>query len=116
MRIDGLSGLRERLQDVADQALEAVREAVKESAEAVRDQTRANVGVNTGHLRDNVAIEYSDGGLRAKVGWFDDRSYYARFQEHGTHRMPARPALHPALENERTRVRGRLAAKLRNIT
>lgn len=113
VRIDGIARLRQRLDDVGPQILEALARAVKESAEAVRDETRRSVPVASGHLRDTVRIVYEDGGLAAKIGWHDPTSYYARFIEHGTRRTPAQPSLGPALEAERGRYVRRLSDEVR---
>lgn len=115
VRIDGIARLRHRLEELGPQILEALARAVKESAEAVRDETARTVPVNEGHLRDTVKVRYEDGGLVAKVGWFDDSSYYARFVEHGSRRAPAQPSLGPALEAERRRYKARLTEEIRRI-
>lgn len=120
VRIDGIARLRQRLDDLEPQIIEALKKAVKESSEAVRDDTARTVPVDASgrdshHLKDHVAIRYDDNGLAAEVGWFDAESYYARFVEHGTHRMPARPSLGPALERERQRYRQRLTDEVRAV-
>ncbi len=71
--------------------------------------------VDTGTLRDGVGIEYEEDGFVATVGWHDDRHFYAAFHEHGTRRVPAQPALAPALEAERPRYRARLTEEVRRV-
>ncbi|MEU3600881.1 HK97-gp10 family putative phage morphogenesis protein [Streptomyces sp. NPDC006798] len=115
VRILGAARLRQRLETLPDEIVEALKKAVRESAEAVRDDTRDTVRVHSGNLRDTVDIRYEHNGLTALVGWFEDPEYYARFLEHGTRRAPARPALRPALEAERTRYRARLTAEVRQV-
>lgn len=111
--ISGMNRLAGRLEELPAELIDACKAAIRASAEAVREDTRAAVRVNTGRLRDTVAIEYEDEGLTARVGWHDPQSYYAAFHEHGTRRMPAKPALGPALEAERPKLRDRVSGEVR---
>lgn len=113
VRISGMDRLRDRLEDLPEEIKQALVKAVKESAEAVRDDTKRNVRVGEGNLREKVDIKYEEGGLVATVGWHEDPEYYAAFHERGTRRFPAQPALGPALERERTRYRARLTNEVR---
>lgn len=118
VRISGMSRLRSRLEDLPEELIDACKTAIKESAEAVRAETARTVPVDASgrdnhHLKDHVAVRYEDDGLTAEVGWFDPASYYAAFLEHGTRRAPARPSLHPALEAEKARLRGRISDEVR---
>lgn len=115
VRIVGLEQLRERLAELEPQLREASKRAVEASSEAVRDDTRQNVRVKTGNLRDKVAIHYSSDHLKAQVGWKDRADWYAVAQELGTKSIPAQPALGPALEVERTRFEARLRAEVERI-
>ncbi|WP_181786644.1 HK97-gp10 family putative phage morphogenesis protein [Streptomyces phytophilus] len=115
VRITGLSRLRVQLEDLEDDVLAALKKAVRDGAESVQGDTRQRVRVDTGTLRDDVAVRFEDSGLTALVGWFKDRDYYARFHEYGTRRMPASPALGPALEAERTRMRARITDEVRRV-
>lgn len=116
VRITGIERLRVALEQLPDELKAELRKAVKEAAEAVRDDTRRNVPVGaTKKLRDEIDIRYSDDDFVARVGWFDDHLYYARFVEYGTRRMPARPSLGPALEAERARYRARLSRALLEV-
>ena len=113
VRIDGIARLRHRLDELGPALIEALAKAVKESAEAVRDDTARTVRKASGHLQDTVDIRYEESGLVAKVGWFDDTSYYAQFAERGTRRFSAQPSLGPALEAERPRYKARLTDEVR---
>lgn len=115
VRISGRDRLRQRLEELPDELRQALAKGVRESAEAVRDDTRQGVRVGEGALRDNVGIEYEEDGLVAMVGWHDPEYYYAVFQERGTRRFPAQPALGPALERERGQYRARLTAEVRAV-
>lgn len=111
--IQGLDVLRKRLAELAPQLTEAAKKTVRESAEAVRDETKQTVTVDTGNQRDSVAIDYQDDGLRAEVGWSERPDFYAAINEFGSRRRPAKPALGPAAELERTRIEDRLKANVR---
>ncbi|MEU9972348.1 HK97-gp10 family putative phage morphogenesis protein [Streptomyces sp. NPDC051014] len=120
VRIDGIARLRQRLEELEPQIIEALQKAVKESAEAVQGETERTVpvdhsGRDTHHLKDHVDIRYDENGLAAEVGWFDRESYYARFVEHGTRSIPPQPSLGPALELERTRYVRRLTEEVRAV-
>lgn len=108
--IDKLSGDLTRL---SKQIRESVRPAVKQSAEAVRQETRSGVRVDTGALRDGVEVRLVDDDLSAEVGWTDPDLYYATFQEHGTSKIPANPALTAAAEIERRRFLDRVSDRVR---
>jgi HK97 gp10 family phage protein len=113
VRIEGLDRLRDRLAELAPEVQAALLRAVKESAEDVQRETLLNVRKDSGNLQRKLDIRYEQGGLRAEVGWFDRDAYYARFQEFGTKSIPARPALTPAIEAERNRIRERISVEIR---
>ncbi|GGV86712.1 hypothetical protein GCM10010294_67670 [Streptomyces griseoloalbus] len=115
MQVHGMDSLRESLEGLAPKLLEASRAAVEASAEAVQEQTRDSVRVDTGNLRDSVGIHYARGGLAAKVGWKDRADWYATIHEFGSQRIPAQPALGPALEQERVRFEDRLKIEVRRV-
>lgn len=111
--IQGMPQLRRRLQDLPDELIDACKRAIRAGAEQVKKETEEAVPVDTGRLRRTVRIRYSEGGLTADVGWWDQESYYATFVEHGTRSMPAQPSLHPALEAERPRLPRRVREEVR---
>lgn len=115
VEILGAGRLRGQLEDLSDEIVEALKKAVKEAAEAVQSDTRRDVRKDSRNLHDKVDIKYEDSGLTAKVGWFDDSDYYARYHEVGTRRFAAQPALGPALEAERGRYRARLTEEVRKV-
>ncbi|MGW1278016.1 HK97-gp10 family putative phage morphogenesis protein [Streptomyces tsukubensis] len=102
--------LRERLAALEPALLEASRQAVEASAEQVLADTRDAVRVDTGNLRDEAAIRYGANRLTATVGWRARRDWYVAIHEFGTRRIPAQPALGPAIETER----GKFAERLRD--
>lgn len=113
VQIEGLDRLIQQLEALVPELEAAAKRAVKESAEAVQAQTRQNVRVDTGNLRDQVDIEYKDNGLTAIVGWKNRHDWYASIHEHGTSRIPAQPSLGPALEAERAKFEERLRQEIR---
>lgn len=113
VRIEGLERLRARLEELPAEVTAALQRAVKESAEDVRRETLLNVRKDSGQLQRDLDIRYGAGGLRAEVGWFKREDYYAHFHEFGTRSIPARPALGPAIEGERGRIRDRISAELK---
>lgn len=115
VQIEGLDRLKRQLEALAPELEAAAKKAVKEAADAVKEQTRQNVRVDTGNLRDEVDIEYKDDGMTATVGWKNRKDWYATVQEHGTSRIPAQPALGPALEAERARFEERLRQEVRRV-
>lgn len=111
--VEGLDRLARRLNELGEQIRAAALKAVEDAAEAVRDDTRDSVRVDTGRLRNGVEVRIDRENLSAEVGWFDKDLYYAAFQEHGTTRIPANPALTAAAEAERGRFPGRLGEDVR---
>jgi HK97 gp10 family phage protein len=113
VEIQGLDHLADQLDELPQKVKEALLRAVRESAEDVQRETLVNVRKDSGRLQRKLKIRYKAKGLRAEVGWFDQDAYYAWFQEHGTRSIPARPALGPAIEAERHRIRERVSAEIR---
>ncbi|MFD9064185.1 HK97-gp10 family putative phage morphogenesis protein [Kitasatospora purpeofusca] len=112
VQVHGLEQLVKQLEAMPDQVQAALRRVVEESAEDVRREALLNVRKNTGTLQRTLDIRYSHNNLRAEVGWFNRDSFYAAFQEFGTKSIPARPALGPAIEGERNRIRERVVTEL----
>ncbi|MFE2936665.1 HK97-gp10 family putative phage morphogenesis protein [Streptomyces sp. NPDC059278] len=115
VRIEGMDRLRRRLDELAPVIIAAAKKAVAESAEEVQADARRGVRVDTGNLRNKVAIHYENEGLKAEVGWKDRHDWYAALHEHGTRRIPARPALGPAIEAERSKFADRIRAEVRKV-
>ncbi|MDT0270256.1 HK97 gp10 family phage protein [Streptomyces sp. DSM 44915] len=115
MRLEGIEGLRDRLEELPDEVRAALRRAVREAAEDVRAEVRAGVRVDTGRMRDAVDITYRDTGLTARVGWDGTGVSYAQFQEFGTSSIPANPQLQPALERERGQITGRIRDEVKKV-
>lgn len=111
--IEGLNELRARLEELGEQIREAAGKAIEEAAEAVRDDAREQVRVDTGKLKRGLKTYVKKSDLTAEVGWRDPKLYYAKFQEFGTTRIPANPALTAAAEAERRRLPDRIGEDVR---
>lgn len=111
--IEGLDELRRRLEDLGEQIREGAVHAVREAADAVRDDAQQQVRVDTGKLKRGLKTYVRKARLEADVGWRDPSLYYAKFQEFGTTRIPANPALTAAAEAERRRLPDRVSADVR---
>ncbi|MGW2547494.1 HK97-gp10 family putative phage morphogenesis protein [Kitasatospora sp. NPDC001574] len=112
VQVHGLERLIGQLEAMPDAVQAAGRRVVKESAVDVQRETLLNVRKNEGTLQRTLDIRYSRGGLKAEVGWFDPNSYYAAFHEFGTKSISAKPALGPAIEGERNRIRERVITEI----
>ncbi|MFE2106638.1 HK97-gp10 family putative phage morphogenesis protein [Kitasatospora sp. NPDC059463] len=112
VQIHGLERLVEQLEAMPERVQAALRRVVKESAEDVQRETLLNVRKDTGFLQRALDIRYSSNSLKAEVGWFNRDSYYAAFHEFGTKSISAKPALGPAIEGERNRIRDRVIAEV----
>lgn len=113
VHIQGLDELRRRLGDLPEEIKEALRKAVKDAALEVKNDTLRQVPIRSGNLLNSVDIRYEDGGMKAKVGWFDQKDYYANYVEFGTRRTRAQPSLGPASELERRRYVERITEAVR---
>ncbi|MFD3657032.1 HK97-gp10 family putative phage morphogenesis protein [Streptomyces sp. NPDC058620] len=113
VNIRGLEALRDRLDELTPEIRGAAFRALKESAEAVRSDTAQAVRVDTTNLQRSVKARFRNNELRAEIGWWDRDDLYAILHEFGTRRIPARPALGPAIEAERTKIGDRIRAEVR---
>lgn len=111
--VDGLDRLARRLRQLEPAIRDAAVKAVRDAADSVREDTRDSVRVDTGRLRNGVQVRVREARLVAEVGWFDRETYYARFQEFGTKRIPANPALTRAAQVERRKFPRRLTDDVR---
>lgn len=111
--IEGLDALRDQLADLTPTIRAACFKALKDSAEAVRSDASAGVRVKSGNLRGSAKARFHNNQLLAEIGWWDPDDFYAILHEHGTRRIPAQPALGPAIESERTKIDARIKAEVR---
>lgn len=111
--IEGLPELRRRLEELPTEVKHACFRALKASGSAIVDGTKGRVKVDSGNLKGSVKARYENSRLRAEIGWWDRDDRYAVWQEFGTRKMPARPSLGPALEEEKQHLPGRLKEEIR---
>lgn len=111
--IEGLPELRRRLEELGEEIRKGAVKAIRDAADAVRDDAREQVRVDTGALKRGLKTYVRPAKLEADVGWRDPQLYYAKFQEFGTTRIPANPALTAAAEAERRRLPGRISEDVR---
>jgi HK97 gp10 family phage protein len=100
IRIEGVPRLQRALLTITQEGRRTVQREVMRSALKVQAGAKRRAPVDTGRLRNSIAVEIEEGGLSAVVG---TNVHYAPFQEFGTSRMRARPFLFPAWEEERER-------------
>lgn len=104
--VDGADRVRAALQRIPGKVRAGGESAVSQAGEAMADEVRANVRIESGRLRDSVAVNTD--GTSASVGYGADVDY-AAFQEFGTSSIPANPALTAAAEGERGKLPDRVA-------
>ncbi|MFC8704720.1 HK97-gp10 family putative phage morphogenesis protein [Streptomyces anulatus] len=113
MQIEGLDALRDQLADLTPTIRAAGFKALKDSAEAIRADASAGVRVDSGNLQQSAKARFHNNQLLAEIGWWDRDDFYVIVHEFGTRKIPARPALGPALEAERTKLAARIQAEVR---
>jgi HK97 gp10 family phage protein len=110
INVEGLDRLRGRLEGLPGQIESGGREAVEESLEAIANDYRSDVAVDEGELQDAIDVEIDGDGLSGTAGVHSAAGVrHAGHNEFGTSKMPARPALQPAAEQERGRLADRVA-------
>ena len=92
---------------LADEIEERVSAAIAAGAEAVADNARSICPVDTGALRDSIAV--SQDGMSAEVSANTD---YAAYVEFGTSKMVAQPYLVTSLLGNENAVLSAIAAAL----
>ena len=92
---------------------ENLRTAVKKNANALRKAIKDRAPVDTGNLRDSIAARFEKDGLGADVGPTRPKGSHAHFLEFGTVKMPARPFITPAAEEQRDKYLNDVRAAVR---
>jgi HK97 gp10 family phage protein len=98
VRIEGMPALRKALLQVSQEGRKTVQREVLRATLAVQRRAKQLCPVDTGRLRNSIAVELEEGGMNGAVG---TNVKYAPFVEFGTSRTPAQPYLLPAFEEER---------------
>jgi HK97 gp10 family phage protein len=109
VRVEGMSALRRALLNVDAEGRRTVQREVFRSLLNVQRRAKERCPVDTGRLRNSIAIEPADEGLSGTVG---TNVEYAPYVEFGTRYMPAQPFLLPAIEEEQPEFVRRLKEQL----
>lgn len=109
VRIEGMSQLRRALLMVGEEGHKTVVREVRRAALEVQAGAKQRAPVDTGRLRNSIAVEISAEGTSAQVG---SNVEYAGYVEHGTRRNRAQPYLFPAYEEAMPRFFSRLRREL----
>ena len=108
------SAIREELNRASDEILAALSEAVNESARSVRQHARQIVPVDTGNLRDSIAVR-SKTRLRSEVYVNTTDAHYGHIVEFGASNRPEQPFMGPAAEMERSDFKQRVVAAVKKV-
>ena len=123
-RVRGGQNLTRVLRKLPDDMQQPVRDVIRQQAEAVQQAAKSAVPVDTGSLRDNIRIRYTNKGLRARVGVFRQTkrqrklgidTFYAAFVELGTQFRKATPFLFPAFRSRKTTGRAEITKAAKNV-
>lgn len=93
----GLEVLLRHFDAAPAQAQKACTTAMKTTlnkAEAVATQ---NVRVDTGHLKQSIAVRIVKSGRDQVIGELSDNADYAAYNEFGTYKMSAQPFIRPGV-------------------
>lgn len=118
-----LSKTRKLLRRLPDEATEGVKRQLASAANDVFETARFNIlanrSVRTRNLLESLRVRISPDGLSARVGLIgkkaNRKAFYGRFVEFGTKKMPAKPFLTPAWEENRNEVRDRVQAEIQKV-
>lgn len=103
LEITGLDDIRRKLNAMGPAVHRAMRIEVRRAALDVQSRARQAVTVDTGRLRNSIAVEITDGGLDARIG---TNVEYAEGIEHG---LP--PGTRPDVASLRGWVRRKLGIR-----
>lgn len=97
-RVEGASGLINKIKLLVPKVRQAAQDAVALTALQVESTAKELAPVDTGRLRASIGITFAADRLSAEVG---SNVEYAIFIEAGTRYMAAQPFLGPAFEQHR---------------
>ena len=92
----------------------AVSRALQKCAETAEGHAKDYAPVDTGHLRDSIHSAVVEDESAAYVGTRDSEVSYAKYQELGTHKMPAHPFLAPSVKNHASEYRAVIEGELKD--
>lgn len=109
VRIIGIDRLRRKLGALEAAEIAVVKRELVAAALNVQAGAKRRAPVDTGRLRNSITYEIGDDGTVVRVG---TNTQYAPYLEFGTRKMPARPFLFPAFEEEVPKFKDRLKRAL----
>ena len=129
VRLEGIEELKKIFKQLDREVKKQIYEkAVQEGAEMVVQTAKAKVPVDTGALKESIKIIESKAGEKgsfSKVGsdiaihkrdavTRQAHGYYSFFTEYGTSRMPARPFIRPALDENSQKIKDKFIEVLKS--
>ena len=124
MAVEGLSALEARWKRIPALVKAEVAAAMEETAAQLVAEMKSVAPRETGTLADSIAWTWGDapkgamtigtvggreyGTLRITIYAGGGEAFYAKFQEFGTVKMPARPYFFPVWRARKRRTRGRI--------
>lgn len=121
VKVEGLRELGERMKSLSDDVNNRIaRAATAAGAVVIRNAAQAKVPVDTGNLKKNIIVKRLPKGessltsehiVTVRQGKLTKKqkekglgdAFYGRFVEYGTAKMPARPYLRPAYDQNKER-------------
>jgi len=111
MAVTGVTSLRRKLKLLTPAEKKAIRVEIKSTGLNIQRRARSRVRVDTGRLRNSIAVETHSDGMGARIG---TNVKYGPFVEFGTSRSRAFPYLENSFEEERPLFLSRLGMALDN--
>ncbi len=115
-KVEGIEDLMARLNSLGERvATRTENKALREGADVLREEMSRRSPQDTGSLAENIVksrVKQAEIGKYIEVGP-DKKHFYGLFHEFGTTKMPARPFIGPALEEEGKAVMNVMAGVLR---
>jgi HK97 gp10 family phage protein len=117
--MQGLGELMEEVGQLTEQAAAALKEGTRECAELIVREAKARVPVDTGALKESLEITENKStknkrsGHTVKIGKMAKK--WHGMVEIGTSKMPARPFLRPAFDDNKERIASIIIGKLKDV-
>ena len=90
--------------------LSKVKATVKKNGAQLQKTAQKNAPIDTGNLRQKIALEITDGGMTAEV---ESTAEYAGYQEYGTRFMKGKPHIRPAFDEQKGKFKSDLGKLVR---
>jgi HK97 gp10 family phage protein len=109
-----------RVYSIYPETKAGARQAVAESGARIQERTKATVRVDTHFMQEHVEVFIPPEGLTVEVGWREadftaaGLPFYPIFQEFGTVKMSANPALYNAYVEEKPHLQAEVSRLVRD--